>query len=58
MPSALAEQYRSLVQEHIAALATRCSQNRVDYTLINTATPLDYALFKYLSTRERLMRVR
>ena len=32
--------------------------NRVDYTLINTATPLDYALFKYLSARQRLSRVR
>jgi len=58
VPTALAEQYRSLVQEHIAALSSRFSQNRVDYALINTATPLDYALFKYLSTRQRLSRVR
>jgi uncharacterized protein (DUF58 family) len=58
VPTALAEQYRSLVQEHIAALSSRFSQNRVDYALINTATPLDYALFKYLSARQRLSRVR
>ena len=58
VPSALAQQYRSLVQEHIAALSSRFSQNRVDYTLVNTATPLDYALFKYLSARQRLSRVR
>ena len=58
VPSALAEQYRALVQEHIAALSSRFSQNRVDYTLINTSTPLDYALFKYLSARQRLSRVR
>jgi uncharacterized protein (DUF58 family) len=58
VPSALAEQYRSLVQEHILALATRSSQNRVDYALVNTATPLDYALFKYLSARQRLSRTR
>jgi uncharacterized protein (DUF58 family) len=58
VPSALAEQYRSLVQEHIAALSTRCSQNRVDYALVNTATPLDYALFKYLSARQHLSRTR
>ena len=58
VPTALAEQYRSLVQEHILALATRCSQNRVDYSLVNTATPLDYALFKYLSSRQRLSRIR
>jgi len=58
VPSALAAQYKSLVQEHIAALTSRFSQNRVDYTLVNTATPLDYALFKYLSARQRLSRVR
>lgn len=58
VPSALAEQYRSLIHEHIAALTSRFSQNRVDYALINTSTPLDYALFKYLSARQRLSRVR
>ena len=40
------------------ALTSKFSQNRVDYTLVNTATPLDYALFKYLSARQRLSRVR
>jgi uncharacterized protein (DUF58 family) len=58
VPSALAHQYRSLIQEHIAALSSRFSQNRVDYALINTSTPLDYALFKYLSARQHLSRVR
>ena len=58
VPTALAQQYRSLVQEHIAALSSRFSQNRVDYSLVNTTTPLDYALFKYLSARQRLSRVR
>ena len=54
----MADEYRKLIQEHIAALSTRFSQNRVDYALVNTATPLDYALFKYLSARQRLSRVR
>jgi uncharacterized protein (DUF58 family) len=58
VPTALAAQYRSLVQEHIAALSSRFAANRVDYALTNTATPLDYALFKYLSARQRLSRVR
>jgi uncharacterized protein (DUF58 family) len=58
VPSALAGEYRRLVQEHISALSSRMSQNRVDYALLNTATPLDYALFKYLSARQRLSRVR
>ena len=40
------------------ALATRFSEHRIDYTVLNTAEPLDRALFSYLSSRERLMRVR
>jgi uncharacterized protein (DUF58 family) len=58
VPSGMADEYRKLIQEHIAALSTRFSQNRVDYTVVNTGTPLDYALFKYLSARQRLSRIR
>ena len=58
VPEVLAEQYRVLVREHIAALSAKFSEHRIDYTLLNTAAPLDHALFSYLSTRERLMRVR
>lgn len=58
VPDALAEQYRALVQAHVAGLAERFSANRIDYTLVSTASPLDHALFSYLTTRERLTRVR
>jgi uncharacterized protein (DUF58 family) len=58
VPSGMAEEYRKLVSEHIAALSSRFSQNRVDYSLVNTSTSLDYALFKYLSARQRLSRIR
>lgn len=58
VPEALAEQYRELVRAHIDALTERFSANRIDYTLVNTSAPLDHALFSYLSTRERLTRVR
>jgi uncharacterized protein (DUF58 family) len=58
VPEALAAQYRELVQAHITALTERFSANRIDYTLVNTAMPLDHALFTYLSTRERLTRTR
>jgi hypothetical protein len=30
----------------------------VDYMMVNTARPLDDALFNYLANRERMMRVR
>jgi uncharacterized protein (DUF58 family) len=58
VPDALADQYKALVQAHVEALRERFSANRIDYTLLNTALPLDHALFSYLSTRERLSRVR
>jgi uncharacterized protein (DUF58 family) len=58
VPDALAAQYKMLVQAHIDALRERFSANRIDYTMLNTAMPLDHALFSYLSTRERLSRVR
>jgi uncharacterized protein (DUF58 family) len=58
VPQSFRAQYRQLVQEHINALQTRFSEQRIDYALINTSEPLDRALFSYLSSREKLMRVR
>jgi uncharacterized protein (DUF58 family) len=58
VPEAFAAQYRRLIQEHIEALRTKCSEARIDYVLMNTSQPLDEALFSYLGNRERLMRVR
>jgi uncharacterized protein (DUF58 family) len=58
VPEALAGQYRELVRAHIEALATKFGELRIDYSLLNTANPLDHALFNYLSMRERLNRVR
>ena len=46
-----------MIRAHIEALTTKFSEHRIDYTLLNTAEPLDRALFSYLSSRERLMRV-
>lgn len=58
VPSVLAEQYRALVQAHIQALQSKAAGQRVDYTLLTTAQPLDHALFQYLSIRDRLTRTR
>jgi uncharacterized protein (DUF58 family) len=58
VPQSLAKEYRELIRAHIDALTTKFSEHRIDYTLLNTAEPLDRALFSYLSSRERLMRVR
>lgn len=58
VPQALRERYRTLVREHTETLAKRFTENRVEYALFNTGEPLDHALFKFLSARERLNRVR
>ena len=58
VPDALREQYRAMIQEHITALTTKSAEQRVDYNLLNTSLPLDYALFNYISIRERLSRTR
>jgi uncharacterized protein (DUF58 family) len=58
VPQSFRDQYRSMIQDHIGALTTRFSEQRIDYTLVSTADPLDHALFRYLSSREKLMRVR
>jgi uncharacterized protein (DUF58 family) len=58
VPESFGDEYRRLIAEHTNALATKFSEHRIDYTLLNTSKPLDHALFSYLSSRERLMRVR
>jgi len=58
VPEALAETYRQLIREHSDALRSKFSELRIDYALLNTAIPLDYALFNYLSMREQLNRSR
>jgi uncharacterized protein (DUF58 family) len=58
VPEAFADEYRTLIRQHIETLTKRFAETRVDYTLLNTSRPLDHALFSYLSSRDRLMRVR
>jgi len=58
VPQSFRAEYRRLIQEHIARLSTKFSEQRIDYFLANTKEPLDKALFSYLSSREKLMRVR
>jgi len=58
VPQSLRDEYGAMIRAHIEALTTKFSEHRIDYTLLNTAEPLDRALFSYLSSRERLSRVR
>ncbi len=58
IPEQARAQYRELIQKHVDTLSKRMTDQRIDYVLLNTATPLDYALFKFLSHREQISRVR
>ena len=58
VPQSFRAEYRRLIQEHVSKLTTMFSEQRIDYALINTSEPLDRALFSYLSSRQKLARVR
>jgi uncharacterized protein (DUF58 family) len=58
VPSKLAADYRALIQAHIDTLTKEANRKQVDYMLLNTSMPLDFALFRFLSMRERLARSR
>ena len=52
------EQYRKAVQEHLSELSRLFRENQIDYAHHTTTQPLDFALFNFLSARERMSRVR
>ena len=58
IPSRLREGYAAQVQDHVQTLQERFAGDRVDYVLLDTSQPLDHALFRYLTIRERKARSR
>ena len=58
VPETLKEEYGTLLSEHRRNLTDLMGQHQLDYHFFDTSAPLDYALFAYLSLRERLSRVR
>jgi uncharacterized protein (DUF58 family) len=53
MPDILADGYRNTIREHIGRLRDGAAQNKIDYELLTTDKPLDYALFSFLAKRAR-----
>ena len=49
MPDVLAEGYRETFQQHLTRVREAAINNRVEYELLMTNKPLDYALFSFLS---------
>ncbi len=58
VPDKMRDRYREMMSEHTKTLSKLMGENRIDYALFDTSTPLDLALFTYLSTRQRMSRVR
>jgi uncharacterized protein (DUF58 family) len=58
VPQALAAQYRALIAAHIETLSRKSTEQQVDYMQLNTSMPLDFALFRFLSIRQRATRNR
>ena len=56
VPETLGEEYRGHLRDHLQSLQDRMTEIQVDYCLLNTSQPLDHALLKYLSRREKLSR--
>ena len=58
VPETLKDEYQTLIRAHVDAVGKRMIEHGFDYMLLDTAKPLDQALFHFLSTRERLRTVR
>jgi uncharacterized protein (DUF58 family) len=58
VPAELADEYRALIREHTTELERQFTANGIDYTLLDISKPLDHALFRYLSARQKSSRVR
>jgi len=51
LPDVVAGGYRERMAAHLEALRRTAAANRVDYELVRTDSPLDFALFSFLSRR-------
>jgi uncharacterized protein (DUF58 family) len=51
LPDVVADGYRERLTAHVEALRQTCAANRVDYEQVTTDSPLDFALFSFLSRR-------
>jgi uncharacterized protein (DUF58 family) len=58
VPDELKAEYRALISKHTEELSRLFTGSRIDYTVVDTSKPLDHALFQYLSSREKMARVR
>jgi len=53
-PWHIQSQYREMMDDFLRTCSYRCAEAGIDYTLLDTATPFDLALSRYLVSRKRL----
>jgi hypothetical protein len=58
VPDDLRGRYRELIREHLETLSRHMAATRVDYDVLDTSKPLDFALHTYLARRHELRRTR
>jgi uncharacterized protein (DUF58 family) len=51
LPDILGDGYRSTIREHLDQMREGCARNKIDYELLTTDKPLDFALFSFLARR-------
>jgi len=51
LPDVIQKGYRERMRKHIEQMRTCAAENQVDYELLTTNQPLDFALFSFLSRR-------
>jgi uncharacterized protein (DUF58 family) len=52
-PAQARTEYLRLINSHVESLQHTCRDSRLDYVLMNTAKPLDEALFRFLALRQK-----
>lgn len=55
-PKSMKDQYLSEINRFLEQLKQSCHENQIDYLLIDSSTPLDQALIKFLARRESTLR--
>ena len=58
IPEKIRDEYKEQMRSHIDRLSKLLGESQMDYFLFDTSMPLDFALFRYLSRRQYLARVR
>jgi hypothetical protein len=51
LPDVVMSGYRERMQAHVAEMRRCAAANHVDYEMLTTKQPLDFALFSFLSRR-------